>query len=601
VIVDFDLYALLQGGDKSNDTQLLPGDVIYIPPVGPQIAVAGSANVPGIYELKSSVASTAGDAVALAAGPSNIASNARVRLERVDAHRMRSVIDLTATSDWKSTKIQDGDILELDSIPGRYQNGVTLRGNVANPGHYAWKEGMRVSDLLPDRDALVTRNYWLKRERLGKPTLTYLPACPTNVPRKNPATENPEDTTQSSPRNEDPNDEDCAPFEERANQLAENPAGKETNPSNASNREADGRLDMQDDTLQSSNNVAGRSSTASAMVAKAPGQFEAKNDVILSEPDIDWSYAVIERQDKNTLTTSLLPFNLGRLVLDGDNSQNPGLQPNDVVTIFSKADIRVPQSQQTRLVRLEGEFLSPGIYSVLPGETLRDLVARAGGFTKAAYLYGSEFTRESTRRLQQQRLKEYIDQIALQTSTNSANAANRSLSPLDAAAAAAAASQSQNIVNGLRKTKAGGRIVLDLRPDSQGVNDVPPMALEDGDRFTVPHTPSTVSVAGAVYNPNTFLYNSSRRLRDYLQLAGGANRDAERSSTYLIRADGSVISRKQISSWKKDRFDFLRVYPGDTIIVPLNLNKGTALRNVVDIAQIVGQFGIAAAATSVVF
>jgi protein involved in polysaccharide export with SLBB domain len=277
------------------------------------------------------------------------------------------------------------------------------------------------------------------------------------------------------------------------------------------------------------------------------------------------------------------------------------LQPNDVVTIFSKADIRVPQSQQTRLVRLEGEFVSPGIYSVGTGETLRDIVARAGGFSKDAYLYGSEFTRESTRRVQQQRLKDYIDQIALQTGINSANAANSSLNPLDAAAAAAAATQSQSIVSSLRQTRASGRIVLQLHPDSHGLEDLPTMELEDGDKFIVPHTPSTVSVAGAVYNPNTFLYAGSRRLRDYLQLAGGANRDAARASIYLIRADGSVISKNQISSWKKDRFDQLRVYPGDTIIVPLNLNKGTALRNVVDIAQIVGQFGIAAAATSVVF
>ena len=53
VVVDFDLYDLLERGDKTNDVQLLPGDVIYIPPVGPQVAVAGSVKAPAIYELKS--------------------------------------------------------------------------------------------------------------------------------------------------------------------------------------------------------------------------------------------------------------------------------------------------------------------------------------------------------------------------------------------------------------------------------------------------------------------------------------------------------------------------------------------------------------------
>jgi protein involved in polysaccharide export with SLBB domain len=592
VLVDFDLYALLQNGDKSSDMQLLPGDVIYIPPVGPQVAVVGGVNAPGIYELKSAATTTVSDVLDLASGPTSVASDGSIRLERVDAHRMRSITDFSENTAWKSTRVQDGDIVEVVPVIGRYTNGVTLRGNVANPGHFAWKEGMRVKDLLPDKDSLVTRNYWLKRALLGKPLLNYLPTCPVAI--KRPGEES------ASRTSVEPEPEDCIP---NSNVSSNSPYDRQSiNPDSLkADAMANGRTsDRQDLTKQGGNQASG-SSTAAAMAGKPSGQFEPLNDVKLSEPDIDWSYAVIERQDKNTLTTTLLPFNLGRLILEGDSTQNLPLQPNDVVTIFSKADIQVPQSQQTRLVRLEGEFISPGIYSVRSGETLQDLVRRAGGFTREAYPYGSEFTRESTRKVQQQRLKEYVDQIALQTSTNSANSANRSLSALDAAASAAAAAQSQNIVNSLRQSRASGRIVLQLRPDSDNVNELPQIALEDGDRFVVPHRPATVNVAGAVYNPNTFLYNSSSRLGDYLQLAGGPNRDAEKKSVYVIRADGSVVSKGQLSSWRNDRFQFLHIYPGDTVIVPLNLNKGTALRNVVDIAQIVGQFGLAAAATSVVF
>ena len=166
---------------------------------------------------------------------------------------------------------------------------------------------------------------------------------------------------------------------------------------------------------------------STAVASSSAGQFKPRNDIKLGEPDIDWSYAVIERQSKENLTTSLLPFNLGKLVLEGDASQNLELLPGDVVTIFSKADIRVPQAQQTRYVRLEGEVVSSGVYSVLPDETLRHLVERAGGVTADAYLYGSEFTRESTRRVQQQRLNEYIDQITLQVSANATNNFGRAL------------------------------------------------------------------------------------------------------------------------------------------------------------------------------
>jgi protein involved in polysaccharide export with SLBB domain len=331
------------------------------------------------------------------------------------------------------------------------------------------------------------------------------------------------------------------------------------------------------------------------------GQFKPRNDVKLSEPDIDWTYAVIERQSKANLTTSLLPFNLGKLVLEGDTSQNLELLPGDVVTIFSKADIRVPQAQRTRFVRLEGEFLSAGIYSVQPGETLRQLVQRAGGFTPDAYLYGSEFTRESTRRVQQQRLNQYVDQIALQASTSAINNANSAISAQDSAAAAAASQQDQAVINSLRQTRATGRIVLQLEADSHDISQLPDLPLEDGDQFIVPRIPSTVSVDGAVYNQNSFVYDPTRRLGGYLRIAGGVNRDADKNRAYVIRASGAVISKQYSSTLRGNGFESLRLFPGDTIVVPLNLEKGKSLRLIVDLAQIVGQFGIAIAAANVVF
>jgi protein involved in polysaccharide export with SLBB domain len=339
----------------------------------------------------------------------------------------------------------------------------------------------------------------------------------------------------------------------------------------------------------------------STVTSSTAGQFRPRNDVKLSEPDIDWSYAVIERQSKENLTTSLVPFNLGKVVLEGDSSQNLELMPGDVVTIFSKADIRVPQVQQTRFVRLEGEFVSSGIYSVQPGETLRQLVKRAGGFTPEAYLYGSDFTRESTRRVQQQRLNQYVDQMALQASTSAINNANGAVTAQDSAAAAAAQQQNQNVINSLRQTRATGRIVLELQPDSHDVSQLPDLPLEDGDEFIVPRVPSTVSIDGAVYNQNSFVYDPNRRLGGYVRLAGGANRDADKDRAYVIRASGAVISKQYSSSLRGNGFDSLRLFPGDTIVIPLNLEKGKTLRLIVDIAQIVGQFGIAIAAANVIF
>jgi protein involved in polysaccharide export with SLBB domain len=288
-------------------------------------------------------------------------------------------------------------------------------------------------------------------------------------------------------------------------------------------------------------------------------------------------------------------------VMQGDASQNLELEPGDVVTIFSTADIHVPQSQQSKFVRLEGEFASAGIYSVLPGETLRQLVQRAGGLTSDAYLFGSEFTRESTRRVQQQRLIEYVDQMDLQANTNAANSAGGAINAQDSAAAAALQAQNQNIISRLRQVQATGRIVLDLPPDARDISQLPDMPLENGDRFIVPRVPLTVNVDGAVYNQNSFLYSPRRRVGGYIRLAGGANRDSDKSRSYVIRADGSVLSKQYSSSLRGNGFDSIRLYPGDTVVVPLNLSKGQTLRTVVDIAQIVGSFGIAIAAANLVF
>ncbi len=82
----------------------------------------------------------------------------------------------------KATILRDGDILELAAVVSQYKDAITLRGNVANPGRYTWRPGMRVRDLIPDKDALITRDYWLKRSQLGQPMLTYIPTCLPQTP-----------------------------------------------------------------------------------------------------------------------------------------------------------------------------------------------------------------------------------------------------------------------------------------------------------------------------------------------------------------------------------------------------------------------------------
>jgi polysaccharide export outer membrane protein len=538
--VHFDLYDLLLHGDKSHDVKLQPGDVIFIPPVGGQVAIAGSVDSPAIYETLRDT--TVEQAIALAGGKTSVALGSQVRIDRIYQHAMRSVLDVDPKQ-MSSLVVENGDIVSVATILDRYRDAVTLRGNVAFPGRYVWRAGMKILDLVPSREQLITREYYRNRNALGNTALGIVPL-----------------DTQGSLRL---NGGDAA------TQSAVN-------------------------AVQSGNTTAstGGSSVANAQTS-SNNYFSAQTDVVLSAPDLDWDYAVIERLEQQTLKTVLIPFNPGKLYKDGDMSQNLELESGDVVTFFSTADLKVPNSQQTRYVKLEGEFVASGVYSVEPGETLRHLLTRAGGFTSDAYLYGSEFTRQSTRRVQQQRLNEYADSLEAELSVISANSNARAISTTDAAAGQASVLDAREAIARFRRIVPLGRIVLQVLPDSRSIDSVPDLPLEDGDRFIVPRVPSTVVVEGQVYSANAFVFERGHKERDYLREAGGPDRNADRKRTFILRADGSVYSRQY------GNVDKASIFPGDTVVVPPQLDRRALLRNLIDISTVVGQFGLGAAAVNV--
>jgi protein involved in polysaccharide export with SLBB domain len=157
-VTELDLYEFLRKGDKSRDAQLMPGDVIFIPPVGPEVAILGSVNDAGIYELKGET--TVASALANAGGLASLAGTDRVLLERIENHRRRRVDEFALDAAGLGRVLGDGDLLRIFPISPKFENAVTLRGSVALPGRFGWHAGMRLADLIPTRESLVTRDYW---------------------------------------------------------------------------------------------------------------------------------------------------------------------------------------------------------------------------------------------------------------------------------------------------------------------------------------------------------------------------------------------------------------------------------------------------------
>ncbi len=633
-VADFDMYDLLVNGDKSHDVSLLPGDVIYIPAVGPQVAVFGSVRTPAIYELKQADGApgkpqTVGDLLQDAGGLSTLASLTRASLERIDPQQHQRAEDIALDMAGKATVLHDGDILRVLPISPRYDQTVTVRGNLADPGRFSWHPGMKLSELLPDSAALVTRDYWQRRNRLGLPSpvfepdytqrfqsyrnlqatrkLQYQQSLQRQVERKNlglpdpPADQKSDQTvSQGAAATDVPfgsldpgSPEADAAQADAANE--QNPQGPQQNGASQPGQPAQGPGSQPEviggGILADQQRSARTENTASATTI---------NNVKLAAPEIDWSYAVIERMDPVTLQTRLIPFDLGKLVINHDPTQDLAVEPRDVITVFSQADIRVPQQQQTKLVRIEGEVQHAGIYSAEPGETLRHLVERAGGLTPNAYLFGAELTRESARVVQQQRLDDYVTRLELDIDRSAAATTARAASPADQASAAASLTSSQILVQRLRQLRANGRVVLSVEPDSDDASKLPELPLEDGDRLVVPTRPSSVNVLGAVYDQSSFIFDPHLRVYGYLKEAGGAGRDADPSHAFIVRADGSVLSRESAKTFWGNEFEQSRVHPGDTIVLPEKVYRGSSFRNALTYSSLFSSVALGAASLAVI-
>ena len=140
--------------------------------------------------------------------------------------------------------------------------------------------------------------------------------------------------------------------------------------------------------------------------------------------------------------------------------------------------------------------------------------------------------------------------------------------------------------------------MLEVRENAT-IADLPDIALEDGDRLFVPPTPSQVSVFGTVFNESSFLYGEEKNVSDYLALAGGPRREADRRSMYVLRANGSVISSRQ-SGILLGSLGSVRLMPGDAIVVPEDFQRTTWVKDLRDWSQIFFQFGLGAAALKVI-
>ena len=556
IISELDIYEFLVQGDKSKDVQLAAGDVVVFQPAGARVALNGALDLPAIYEMKLPQEPLR-EVLRYAGGTPSLANPNRAQLERIDASQAKAarfVEEFRLDGNGLQKPLRDGDVLTLLAISPQFANAVTLKGHVAQPLRYAFKPGMRIRDLIPDVDALISPDFYRRKNLLVQVLEEELPDDERAPPAPN-----------ASPA---------------ATATAAAPGVVATEPVRTARTRGERQRQREEREL---------------------ADLSRKSPTPLFD-ELNWDYAAIERLNPADLSTEVIPFNLRKAVLDGDAASNVELRAGDVVTIYSQKVMRVPVARQTRLVSIEGEVAAPGVYQLRGGETLQDLIARAGGFTPQAYLYGLEFSREETRRRQRENLIAAIARLESLTSVQAArDAANRRDDAVGAASSLAVSSTAgQAQLTRLRNLQPNGRIALELEPDVSAAHALPSVTLEGGDRIVVPPRPGFVTVAGAVVNSNAFLWKAGRTAGEYLRLAG-ADEAADPSNMFILRADGTVNHASDKRGWfARNNLQAQVMQPGDALIVPNQLDFETwgraFVRNMKDFAQIFSGFGIGIAA-----
>lgn len=553
VVRHLDLYDLLIHGDNANDAKLLPGDVVFIPPIGRTAAIDGEVQRPAIYELKNE--STVGDLVRLAGG---LTPNAESTgwLTRIDDRERRVVlrVDLTSAAGL-AMPLHNGDYLRVTRLRPTLDSAVTLQGQVFTPGAMAYRAGMRLTDVIHSVDQLrpnADLHYVLIRREL--PPDRRIAVFSTDLGKALASPDSPSNIVLT------PRDRIIVFDLQSGRDRIIQPLLDELR-------------------LQSSLDQPAQVVTVQGQV-KVPGQYPLEpgmrvSDLVRAGGGLtDAAYGGTAELTRYTVVhgdtrqTKLMSIDLSAL-MRGDRAADVQLQPFDSLSIKE-----VSQWSEQEQVTLEGEVRFPGVYTIRQGETLKMVLLRAGGLTKYAFPEGSVFTREELKRREQ----EQLDTLAQRTQTDLATMALQAVagSAINgnggaANAGASALAVGQGLVSQLRATKAIGRLVIDL-PEilREPVRSPYDVVLRKGDRLIVPKFQQEVTVIGEVQGTTSHLYRPDLTRDDYIQLSGGMTRQADAGKIYVVRANGSVVANEG-HFWF--RSPAIQIRPGDTIVVPLNTEK----------------------------
>ena len=619
LIQKVDLYDLLINGDSSNDILLQSGDVVFIPTQGETVSILGEVRRPAIYELKhgdnfKQVLEMAGGLL-----PSAFPQSTMVERYNASSLRSIVNIDLTQQRALEQ-KVNNGDYIRVLKSSGMYEKSITVIGAVTRPGKYQWRQGIHLTDLIPSLDSHILvnadLNYGLVVRQFDKArNIEILQFNLAKALDNQTSAENIElapsdkvlifsnvtkhiDEKISLDELAYTQEQLFAKEREFAKSLYKEKSFWQKYGDSSSQPSLNANTEEEDLVSQSLVQMTGgdlneefelremalfsrhrllapvlrklRQQGASGQPiqiievdgqVKFPGIYPlAKNakvsDVVAAAGGVNESaYLARAEVTRNQFsddgaTKTSLSVDLG-LALSGDEQFNIALKSKDRLNIH-----KIPAWSENHVVELRGEFVFPGKYTISRGETLADLIVKAGGLTQYAHPDGSVFTRKKLQELEQQNLLKLAGDLRVEMASKSLTEQGTSASYDDA----------QKLLADITKLEPVGRLVIDLPKIITSTREN--VLLEGGDILYVPTKTNSINVIGQVQVGSSHLFNSSMSAEDYIAQSGGIKKRADEERIYIIEASGSIKMIEE-SNWFAGASD-TSLKPGDTIVVPLD-------------------------------